>query len=421
MKGTVMVSLSKGVLKIKYTAFEKARLFYEIAFVLNMVVIFAGYSTEKVASVTALILFVASCWVLFEKNRNKIIIPYVSVWYLIFIIYIGFSNLWASDFIGVDIVKLLLRYLIILLSTTSVAIYVDDAKDLDKIIDLFILSTLIIIALELSATPMKSLNNGNLGWHYSHCNPNDITVWMDFAATASFYKAYNKGKKWMYLVTVIMVIFCALSSSRKGFAAAVIGPFMIVLFSFRKRGYVLRVILAVALAVGAAVLIMKNEVLYNAIGVRFEKLLTYIQGGKVDTSAKLRMYYIESAKSMFEESPILGKGIENFRVLMDKIYSSDVGYAHNNYWQVLSELGVIGFALYYGMYVFLACVLLKSYFVRRNNDAVLFIASLVMMLILEAGIVSIDSKFSQLIIAIIYCATYAFSSNAQHSEEYQEQ
>lgn len=416
-----MVSLRKGILKIKYTSLEKAKLFYELAFVLNMVVIFAGYATAKVASVTAIILFAASCWVLFEKNRQKIIIPYVTLWYLVLIIYVGFSNIWASEFTGVSTVTLLVKYVIVLLSTTSVAIYVDDMKDLNKIVDLFILSTLIIIALELSATPLKSLGSGSLGRHFSYCNPNDITVWMDFAAAASFYRAYNNGKRGMYLVTLIMVIFCALSSSRKGFAASLVGPFMIVLFSFRKRGYALRVILAIALVVGAVVLVMENDTLYNAIGFRFDKWYVYKQGGKVDTSTQLREYYIECARSMFEESPILGKGIENYRLLMENTYSSNAGYAHNNYWQILSELGLVGFVLYYGMYVYMLCKLLKSCFARQNDEAILFVTLLLMMLMLEAGIVSISSKFSQLIIAIIYCATYALPNNARQYVEYPEQ
>lgn len=415
-----MVSLKKGILKIKYTALEKAKLLYEFAFVLNMVVIFAGYSTEKVASFTAIFLFVASCWVLFEKNKNKIIIPFVSIWYLIFIIYIGFSNLWASYFVGLDIVRLVLRYLIILLTTTSVAIYVDDTKDLDKIVDLFILSTLIIVALEFSAAPVKSLGNGKFGWYYSRCNPNDITVWFDFAALASFYRAYNNGKRWMYLVTALMVVCCALSSSRKGFAAALAGPFMIVFFSFRKQGYFLRVALAVALAIGAAVLVMENEVLYSAIGVRYDQMFTYIQGGKVDTSTRLRTFFIDYAREMFKASPIIGNGIASFSIYVGTTEVGRSAYAHNNYWQILSELGVVGFVLYYSMYAYIICSLIKSYFARRKDEAALFISIIAMILMLEMGIVSIGSKFSQMIIAVAYCASYVLSNDIQHDEEYTE-
>lgn len=409
-----MISLSNGILKIKYTALDKAKFFYEIAFVLNMVVIFAGYDTSGAATVTAVIMFVASCWLLFEKNRQKIVIPYVTIWYLILIIYIGFSNLWVADFAGVEALKKLLRYLIILISTTSIAIYVDDLKDLNKIIDLFICGAVIITVLEFSATPFIKLSNGSFGSNFSRCNPNDITVWIDFAAIASFYRAYNDGKKGMYLITALMVLFCALSSSRKGFAASLVGPLMIVFFSFRKRGYSFKLILTLALVIGAAVLVMENEFLYSAIGVRYDKLFTYLQGGKVDTSTQLRTFFIDYAKEMFKESPIIGNGVASFSAQVERTELGKNAYAHNNYWQILSELGLVGFVLYYSMYGYVICSLIKSYFIRHRDEASLFISTLAMMLMLEMGIVSIDSKFAQLIIAIVCCSAYTLSNESQH-------
>lgn len=408
-----MISLSKGVLKIKYNSLEKAKLFYELTFVLNMVVIFAFYSIKMVASVTALLMFFASCVLLFEKNEKRILLPYISIWYLVLIIYVVFSNMWATRFVGSSIFSQTLRYLIILLTTTSVSFYVDDQKDIHKLLDLFVLSSFIIAVLEFAATPFNELSDGSLGNHFSGCNPNDITVWIDFAVAIAFYKAYCEGKRSMYLVTLIFIMFCALSSSRKGFAASLAGPLMIVLLSFNKRGYVLRVVLAIALIIGAWELMMKNEYLYEAIGRRFDRMMDYVRGDRIDRSMQLREYFIDVAKSMFKDSPIIGNGIESFQLLMSEEYFIEAGYAHNNYWQLLSELGLVGLVLYYGMYIYIAVSLFKSFFIKKNGISLLFLTGLVMMAVLETGTVSFDSKFAQLIIAIIYCSTYALDSGGE--------
>lgn len=411
-----MVSLSEGILKIKYTALEKAKLFYEIAFVLNMVVIFVFYNVKLVASVTTVILFLASCWILIEKNKEKIILPYVSVWYAAFIIYVGMSNLWAERFYGINASILLLKYLMILLTTTSLAIYVDNLRDLNKISDLFIAASLIIVVCELTATPLSQIITGSLGSNLSDCNPNSITIWMDFAVVAAFHKAYNGGRRSMYIACVIFIAFCALSSSRKGFAAALAGPMMIILFSYWKKGYVLRIVLGIVLVIAAIYLILENDTLYAAIGRRFTGMYNYMQGGKVDTSIQMREYFADVAKSMFKESPIIGNGIESFQLLMADEYFIDAGYAHNNYLQLLSELGLVGFVLYYGMYAYIGVSFLKSFFVQKKREVLPYLTTLVMMLVLEAGVVSIDSKFIQLVIAMMYCASYAVQSKGQISE-----
>ena len=86
-------------------------------------------------------------------------------------------------------------------------------------------------------------------------------------------------------------------------------------------------------------------------------------------------------------------------------------YSHNNYWQLLSELGLVGCMLYYSMYVFCLIKLLKYYFADGRKASVLFITAIIMMAVLDTGIVSYSSKYGQLVIAIIYCATYAIQSD----------
>ena len=67
--------------------------------------------------------------------------------------------------------------------------------------------------------------------------------------------------------------------------------------------------------------------------------------------------------------------------------------------------------LYYSMYVFCIVKLLKYYFADGRKASVLFLTAIIMMAALDTGIISYSSKFGQLVIVLIYCATYAIQSD----------
>lgn len=406
----VMVSLKNGILKINYTAYERAKRLFEFTFLLNMVVMFAFYDVKNAGPVATLLMFAAACILSVEKSRSSMVIPYISIWYFLLIIYGVLSGLWAQFFTTYTL-SFATKLIIILLMSTSIAMYVDDMADLDRILSLFVAGSLIIVLLECTAVPADRWLIGSVGSYFSGNNPNDLTIWMDFATLIAFYRAYIKGKKPMYILVVIFVVFCAFSSSRKGLMAAVAGPMMIVLLSFRKKGYALRLLASLIIFALIAVLVMENETLYGVIGKRFDTMFDYATGTGEDGSLAVRQYFISVAKEMFRESPLIGKGMGNFAFILDSRYSMGKFYSHNNYWQLLSELGLIGCTLYYSMYVFCLIKLLKYYFADGRKASVLFLTAIIMMAALDTGIISYSSKFGQLVIVLIYCATYAIQSD----------
>lgn len=409
-----MISLKNGVLRINSGGQTRARRLYEFAFLLNMVVVFAFYNVAVVAPVTAIFLFAASIIVLMEKNKSRITIPYITVWYLTLIVYGALTGLWAQFFTSYNI-TFLIKLCVILLISTSVAIYVDTMEDLDRIMSLFIAGAVIIVLLEFSAVPSGGWKSGSVGSYFSGNNPNDITIWIDLATIIAFYRAYVNGKKSMYIPVILFVAFCAFSSSRKGMLAAIAGPMMIVFLSVGKKNYLLRIIAAVVIGVAVLLFIMENDTLYTVIGKRFEGMFDYIKGESGDGSIVLRQRYIDAAKSMFMESPIIGKGMGNYSRILEREYYLGNFYSHNNYWQLLSEMGMIGLIIYISMYVYCSAVFLRAYFVERRKISVLFITVMTMMIVLDTGIISYSSKYGQLVIAILYCATYALNSDGGRS------
>lgn len=71
--------------------------------------------------------------------------------------------------------------------------------------------------------------------------------------------------------------------------------------------------------------------------------------GNVDNSSLLRISMIQYGFKKFLESPIIGYGLNCFRTLLLS-YLGFATYSHNNFIEILCDIGLIGFCLYYGIY-----------------------------------------------------------------------
>jgi O-antigen ligase len=112
---------------------------------------------------------------------------------------------------------------------------------------------------------------------------------------------------------------------------------------------------------------------------------------------------ITKGLQLWTESPVFGYGQGQFGVA-----SGMVGYAHNNYIEVLVNLGAIGFLLYYGLFVVIAIRAFRN--IRRgqqNQWAVIFM----LMLLLALDFVIISYYIEKIVWAILGLAA-AFSESS---------
>lgn len=410
-----MISFKNGVLKIySNEKNEVAKHLFEISFVLNTITIFALYQVKVVATITGLMMFASSMLIWVGRRKSKVVIPYNTMWYMVYIIYSSMTELWA-EYIPGDILAAILKMIIILLMITSISIYVDEPEDLDRILSLFIFSITIITVLEFSSVSPARWFEGGMGSNFSKFNANEIAFWVVCAEMMAFYKAYIKNQKGFYILVFVFLFFAILSSSRKSTAAAIVAPVIMLLMTGQKKNKIFQVLLMIGLAAGLIYLIMTNEYLYNSIGRRFNSMSYYFSDDtiKTDGSLTMRSYYIDIAKELFGESPIFGKGMGNFIEIIGREYGLGRAYSHNNYWQILSELGITGFIIYYSFYVFVIVKLVKNVFIYKSRIGIVFLSFMILLMILEYGIVTANTKTSQIIIAIAYTATYVGESDGR--------
>lgn len=409
-----MVSFKNGFLKIKYEGDSKARLYYEISFVANMIALYIFHLVAGAGTVTCCAMFFTSVLIYAERGKTRVVLPYNFIWYSILTAYVSLSNLWSS-YVASGLLGDVMRFVIIILMITSIAIYVDDVNDLERIMSLFIWSVFINVALELIYTPVSRWFSGALGTNISLFNANEIAFLAVCAELMAFYKAYLKGEKGYYVLTALFLFFAILTSSRKATVAGVIGLVTIIGLSVYKKNYFLKLLVIIGVAIGIGYLIMTNESLYNSVGRRFTSMFNYFSDDtlKSDNSLVVRKYYIDIAESMFLDSPVVGQGMRNFYETIVKQYGLGGAYVHNNYWQILCEYGLIGFVIYYSFYVYIIVKLIKRVVAEKNKIAIIFTVIMLMLVVLEWGVVTINTKTSQIVIAIAYTATYAETTDTR--------
>jgi len=140
-----------------------------------------------------------------------------------------------------------------------------------------------------------------------------------------------KHRRWRAVFLILSALMCLGiigSRSRAGFLA-----FGVVLacMAWGSR-YRLRAVFAMLIVAGLALATSGEE-----ISQRLDSIIHYRQ----DKSARSRFYTWKVAQDLFERSPLIGVGFENFEIAKARLFGGQKA-AHNIYLQNLSELGLLG-------------------------------------------------------------------------------
>ena len=136
--------------------------------------------------------------------------------------------------------------------------------------------------------------------------------------------------------------------------------------------------------------ILQLEV-FDGIRERMESMLNAVLGsGQADHSTIVRKNLRALGIEWFLRYPVGGIGIANPHILANQYYAFDA-YLHDNFVELLCGGGIIGFCLYYAMYVYLFSQLWKYRKVDKQRVA-FFALWLMLMLAMNFGMVTYYSK-----------------------------
>lgn len=322
-------------------------------------------------------------------NPNKLkILPYYW-WYMSLILLALFSAFYAID--SAHTLSSIYIMLVPLGLSLAFCTIIETQKEIKNIIICLSISgfvLFIIILLTNNLQPDERLGQSLFG------NTNVFAAIEMIALLSSIWLAISKNAKTKLLYILIsfsQIYLLFLSGGRKYILVPLV--FLYILFILKKdkknKSKIIKytIIFGVILFLGYVV-IMNVPKLYDSIGYRMEGFFGVFigQGNDVTNSDQGRVLMIESGFRYFLQRPIFGWGNNSFMLL----FGADTGYylySHNNFIELLVNLGLVGFLLYYSFYAYLINKLWK---IKNDENSLkeFFLAFIISILFFEIGAIT---------------------------------
>jgi O-antigen ligase len=246
-------------------------------------------------------------------------------------------------------------------------------------------------------------------------NSNILAIYMFFSVFGSLYFLLKDKLNIIYKIFLFLNITTSLfvitfTQSKKG----IIFSFLIITISLLhfikpNRGFFKR-IFKLSFAILAIVflypLFFDLEILtqnFDNIFKRLEQLTFLIDSqAATDGSTEDRLEFTNLALNTFYSNPFLGVGSNNFSVLYPRS-----GYSHNNFVEILANLGIVGFIPFYMLY----------YFTKRKLDKIsvkkikiLLMGFTALLLIMEIALVTYYSKYLIIILFWLFLTAETYNN-----------
>ncbi len=412
-----MISLQKETMNIR---FEKPELdhFIDAAFLFLLCIMFTFNHPGVGLSAlyyTLYFLFVGLSLVkvlLRIRLDGVVMVSGVTIWYLLFSLYSFSTALWSDypDEVFGSIVRMLQIIVLIFFVSQTYA----TPTAVKRCLKMISWAASFCVVFIFVNTPVDEWLSGQLGMKLTGQNPNTIGMILTVTTLVTAYFAYYEKQRLYYLFTFIQFAAAVLTSSRKTVIAVCIGFIMLIFLKDKSFKLLLRMLFAVGAVVGVFYAIMNIPELYAAIGYRFESMFDYLMQNDVDNSLFMRQTFIDAAKQFFFEHPLVGSGAHSFSQMIVDIAGKST-YAHNNYYEVLVDFGLIGFAIYYSMYAYLVIKLIRPVFKEGNNTAKLMLTLMAVILVSEYGIVLYYAVYNMIFITTVFMFVSAYDKGGRQA------
>lgn len=265
-----------------------------------------------------------------------------------------------------------------------------------------IVAGIILSSRLILTTPASSWGQDRLGIEIGmHVNTMSMNILISelLALKMFFINESTKCKtRWLYLLTsLFFIIIIFLTASKKNVIIMLMGPLLMLAFNGKKLGnkvkYAVRIVIVVLL------LIQIIEYLPFDFGFAMQRIMSAYESyisGNLDASTLERQYLMKTAFETFSDHFLIGVGLN-----CSKCFNSLNLYAHCNYLEILADLGIIGFVVYYYLYICMGLMCLK----RNTKELILRYNAviLVCLCVLEITQVTYYYESYQVFLAILWC------------------
>lgn len=312
----------------------------------------------------------------------------------LFSVYCGSSTLWAintSGAIGESIFIFACVIMVILLTNYFIRLGNVD----------MLFTTIMVMGIAMAAVVI--IKEGGIGAFYESAtlesesdvrvggevfNANTIGMVCAYSSIFLFFFAIFYKKRYCYLLMLIPAVASIASASRKSIILLVLGFLMVLYYSQKKQKNIQKYLkVLVGFFVGIIVFryILSTDIM-RSVSKRMEMFLNLFDfdgGVSTDTSTSKRLNMIVVGLRHFLNAPFLGSGMAGSYILnASKLHFST--YSHCDYVEHLVNGGIVGFLLYYSVFI----MLIKDYllFMKKDDDPKVTLSFIMMILFLFMNI-----------------------------------
>lgn len=380
------------------------------AIVLLFLIALVGYlptarnSDRTICLGALLILLLRTAW-LTVRREVRIAMDINVFLYILLILWSLLSCFWSKS-ITDFLTYLKVSFPIVLCSAVCLNTYIGQRISPDRFLHLLIWAGVVAGLRYCCYTDWSSLSDGyylrgSFGSLLDDVtNYNNYTMIISASCVVALYYAIVEHRRIDWLPALILLVILLLGGSRKNIVALPIIAILFSLFAGNGQKKVKTLLLLLAVVVVGMYLLETLPAL-SQIRSAMEGMFNGLFHGEeadVDGSTQERMYLMEQGIRVWKEHPFLGVGWNNYRY-----YNDARLYAHNNYVEMLASLGIVGFLLYYA--VFLRVVyIVGAAFLRRSvrKEDVLLLGFSLSMLIMEFGSITLYNKERVVLLLVIF-------------------
>jgi len=340
----------------------------------------------------------------YQERFVAVLSSYMSLTYMGFVLWAALSYFYAIN--PTEVLVNIVRHFNTLFMFLHLGILLYNIKDKNRLLSLAIMA---ILSIEVYAVLQQALemykaggiNPGVLKGVTANRNITAFSIAIKIPYV--LYLIIRSPKLWVKIAYALLVLLSLFSlsmiQSRASFvAAALIGVLLLFWTAFnyfKTRSisdfspnlfYLLPLILALVM----------NQALISDKGADALSRAATISISQADGSIGKRLRYYEDVFTHFSSNPIIGVGIGNWKLSSIYYDREDVdGYivpyhAHSDFIQLGAELGIIGFLLYLGVFLFAAyfafVILFKSDLKADNKWFVFFILTALGVYFIDANL-----------------------------------
>ena len=342
----------------------------------------------------------------FGQRITQTLRTYLSITYIGFIVWAGFSYFYAIN--STEVLVNISRQVNVLMMFLAMGFFVYSLKSKSTFLSLVIIA---ILSIEVYAVLNEALQMVNASGVISAGTLKGVTANRNITAFSIAIKIpfvlflIYKNQKTLYKcllsgIILLSILCLSMIQSRASFLAVglILVLFLglcVVLFITDKNkkylfqyGYLLIPFLA-AIAI--------NQALLSDKGADALARASTISAGTNDGSVNQRLRYYEDVLTHLSSNPIFGVGLGNWKLKSIDYDSKDVvGYvvpyhAHSDFIQLGAELGIVGFLLYLGVFVW---AVFFTYRLIRYSKLYVEEKVFLFLLLTALGVYSIDANLN---------------------------